>query len=77
MATQDKPAGVNVTALIGARQDGHPGAAERLMSVVYDDLRHLARRQLRREGRAATLRPTELVHESYVRLLGQAGSLRP
>jgi RNA polymerase sigma factor (TIGR02999 family) len=45
------------------------------MSVVYDDLRRLARRQLRREGRAATLRPTELVHESYVRLLGQAGTV--
>jgi RNA polymerase sigma factor (TIGR02999 family) len=78
MATEDRrpgPSAASVTALIGAWQDGQPGAAERLMSVVYDDLRRLARRQLRREGRAATLRPTELVHESYVRLLGQAGAL--
>jgi RNA polymerase sigma factor (TIGR02999 family) len=65
----------NVTALLGAWQDGDPGAAERLMALVYDDLRRLARRHLRGEGRAATLRPTELVHESYVRLLGQAGAL--
>lgn len=78
MATHDRrssPSAANVTALIGAWQDGQPGAGERLMSVVYDDLRRLARRQLRREGRAATLRPTELVHESYVRLLGQAAAL--
>jgi RNA polymerase sigma factor (TIGR02999 family) len=77
MAAEDSrspPSAANVTALIGAWQGGQPGAAERLMSVVYDDLRRLARRQLRREGRAATLRPTELVHESYVRLLGQAGT---
>jgi RNA polymerase sigma factor (TIGR02999 family) len=78
MAAEDSrspPSAANVTALIGAWQGGQPGAAERLMSVVYDDLRRLARRQLRREGRAATLRPTELVHESYVRLLGQAGTV--
>jgi RNA polymerase sigma factor (TIGR02999 family) len=78
MATQDRrpgPSAANVTALIGAWQDGQPDAAERLMSLVYEDLRRLARRQMRREGHAATLRPTELVHESYVRLLGQAASL--
>lgn len=79
MATRGKrtgPSNANVTALIGAWQDGKPGAAEELMSVVYDDLRRLARGQLQREGRAATLRPTELVHESYLRLLGQAGALQ-
>jgi RNA polymerase sigma factor (TIGR02999 family) len=78
MGTENRqlgPSAANVTALIGAWQDGQPGAGERLMSVVYDDLRRLARRQLRREGGAATLRPTELVHESYVRLLGQAAAL--
>jgi RNA polymerase sigma factor (TIGR02999 family) len=64
-----------VTTLIGAWQDGQSGAGERLMSLVYDDLRRLARRQLRREGPAATLRPTELVHECYLRLLGQAATL--
>jgi RNA polymerase sigma factor (TIGR02999 family) len=77
MATRDGSsggAGTNVTALLGAWQDGRPGAAERLMSFIYDDLRRLARRQLRREGRAATLRPTELVHESYVRLLAQVAA---
>lgn len=73
--TRAGPSAESVTALIGAWQDGQPGAGERLMSVVYEDLKRLARRQLRREGRAATLRPTELVHESYVRLLGQARAL--
>jgi RNA polymerase sigma-70 factor (ECF subfamily) len=64
----------NVTALLRAWQQGQPGAAERLAPVVYEDLRRLARQQLRREGHAPTLRPTELVHETYLRLLGQAGT---
>jgi RNA polymerase sigma factor (TIGR02999 family) len=62
----------NVTALLHAWQKGEAGAAERLTPMVYEDLRRAARRQLRREGPAATLSPTELVHESYLRLLGQA-----
>ena len=64
----------NVTALLRAWQQGHTDAAERLAPVVYADLQRLARQQLRRGGHNATLRPTELVHEAYLRLLAQAGS---
>lgn len=68
------PSSRNVTALLRAWKDGDTAAADRLMPFVYDDLRRVARRQLRREGPAATLSPTELVHESYLRLLGQGAT---
>jgi RNA polymerase sigma-70 factor (ECF subfamily) len=70
--TAPRPSSGNVTALLRAWKGGDTAAADRLMPFVYDDLRRVARRQLRREGPAATLSPTELVHESYLRLLGQA-----
>ena len=54
----------------GARQ-GELSAVESLFPVVYDDLRKVARRLSAREGPGLTLQPTELVHEAYVRLLGQ------
>ncbi len=44
---------------------------ERLMPLVYDELRRLAGRYLRSEGPSATLAPTSLVHEAYLRLAGQ------
>ena len=47
-----------------------PEQAEELMRLVYDDLRDLARRHLRREAPGRTLQPTELVHEAYLRLAG-------
>jgi RNA polymerase sigma factor (TIGR02999 family) len=42
------------------------------MGQVYDELKVLARRALSREQRAITMQPTALVHELYVRLLGQS-----
>jgi hypothetical protein len=42
------------------------------LPAVYDDLRQLAARYLRRERADHTLQPTALVHESYLRLLNQA-----
>jgi RNA polymerase sigma factor (TIGR02999 family) len=49
----------------------HPDspAAESLVVHVYDELRQLARRQLARERRTATIQTTELVHEAYLRLI--------
>lgn len=44
------------------------GALDRLFPLVYDDLRRVAHRQLRRERAGHTLRTTALVHEAYVRL---------
>jgi RNA polymerase sigma-70 factor, ECF subfamily len=46
-------------------------ALERVIPVVYDELRRLAHRQLQREPMGLTLRTTDLVHEAYLRLVGQ------
>jgi len=51
--------------------DGDASALERLMPLVYDELRRLARSHLRRERLALTLEPTVLVHEAYLRLVDQ------
>lgn len=63
-----------VTALLRAWKAGDLAAGDQLTPLVYDDLRRVARRQLRREGRRATLNTNELVHESYLRLVGQTGA---
>ena len=57
-----------VTQLLVAARGGDSGAIDRIVPLVYDDLRALAQRQLRRSARPQTLRPTELVHEAYVKL---------
>lgn len=50
---------------------GDPGALDRMLPLVYGELREVARRQLRRESPAHTLSATGLVHEAYLRLLAQ------
>jgi RNA polymerase sigma factor (TIGR02999 family) len=57
-----------VTRLLQAAQGGETDALERLLPLVYDDLRRLARRQLGYEYAERTLNPTALVHESYLKL---------
>lgn len=61
----------DVTALLRAWSQGDAGAAEKLVPLVYDELRRQAGRHLRRERRDHTLRPTALVHEAYLRMAGQ------
>jgi RNA polymerase sigma factor (TIGR02999 family) len=61
-----------VTRLLHAARQGESAALERLIPLVYDDLRRLARRQLGREYAERTLDPTALVHESYLKLGGGA-----
>src|SRR5262245_39151539 len=46
-------------------------AAERLFPIVYEELRALAESQLRRERSGHTLQPTALVHEAFLKLVGQ------
>jgi RNA polymerase sigma-70 factor, ECF subfamily len=60
-----------VTELLRAFRDGDHGAEGQLFDVVYDALHALARRYMRRERSDHTLQPTALVHEAYVRLVGQ------
>jgi RNA polymerase sigma factor (TIGR02999 family) len=62
--------GGEVTRLLRLARDGDPDALHRVVPLVYDDLRRIARRQLRREGSGHTLDATALVHESYLRLTG-------
>jgi RNA polymerase sigma-70 factor (ECF subfamily) len=60
-----------VTELLRAWGEGDLSALDRLMPLVYDELRRRAAAYLRREGRNQTLQPTALVHEAYLRLVDQ------
>ncbi len=61
-----------ITQALAELAGGDPRAANRLMPLVYDELRRLARQYLRRESNGHTLEPTALVHEAFLRLVGQA-----
>lgn len=60
-----------VTQILQDWSSGDRGAAERLMPLVYDELRRQARHLLARERGTHTLQPTALVHEAYLRLVDQ------
>ena len=64
-----------VTALLHAWRAGDAAAGETLISRIYDDLRRMARVQLRRENHAMTLDPTALVHECFLRLVHQGSAI--
>jgi len=59
----------DVTQLLLAWRGGDAGAFERLVPMVYQDLRRLARNQLRRDHAGWTLQTTGLVHEAWLRLV--------
>jgi RNA polymerase sigma factor (TIGR02999 family) len=61
----------DVTALLVAWSDGDETARSRLVDAVYDELRRVARRHLKRERDDHSLAPTALVHEAYLRLVDQ------
>jgi RNA polymerase sigma factor (TIGR02999 family) len=61
----------NVTALLEAWSEGNLEARDRLIPVVYDELRRRAGGFIRRERSGQTLQPTALVHEVYLRLVDQ------
>ena len=64
-----------VSRITGILQDvkhGDRSAWERLLPVVYDELRNLAARYLRRERKGHTLQPTALVHEAFLKLVDQS-----
>jgi RNA polymerase sigma factor (TIGR02999 family) len=67
----DAPAAGEVTRLLIAWNEGDRGAVERLMPLVYRELRRIAERQFRRERAGHTLQPTAVVHEAYFRLVDQ------
>jgi RNA polymerase sigma factor (TIGR02999 family) len=65
------PDTTGITQLLMAWSDGRRDALDKLVPVVYEDLRRLAAAYLRREGAGHSLQPTALVHEAYVRLIDQ------
>jgi RNA polymerase sigma factor (TIGR02999 family) len=62
----------DVTRLLEEVRQGDRGAVDRLLVAVYDELRQLAARKLAHERPGQTLQATALVHEAYLRLLGDA-----
>jgi RNA polymerase sigma factor (TIGR02999 family) len=60
----------DVTRILEAAQQGDPAAADQLLPLVYEELRRLAARKMANEAAGQTLQPTALVHEAWLRLVG-------
>jgi RNA polymerase sigma factor (TIGR02999 family) len=68
----------DVTRILSAIEQGDPHAAQQLLPLVYQELRLLAAQKLAQEKPGQTLEATALVHEAYLRLVGdQRGSSPP
>ncbi len=59
-----------VTQILSEIEHGNPAAAQRLLPLLYDELRKLAATKLANEKPGQTLQATALVHEAYLRLVG-------
>jgi RNA polymerase sigma factor (TIGR02999 family) len=59
-----------VTQILDAVEGGDPRAAEKLLPLVYEELRKLAAARMASEWDTSTLQPTALVHEAWLRLVG-------
>src|SRR5262245_33691858 len=64
------PKMTDVTRILSAIEQGDPHAAAQLLPLVYEELRQLAAVQMAREKPGQTLDATALVHEAYLRLVG-------
>ncbi len=71
MPTDDSRA---VTLVLKAAAGGDREAAAKLLPLVYEELRKLARARMARLAPGQTLQPTALVHEAYLRVIGSADS---
>ena len=60
----------DITQILSAIENGDPQAAGRLLPLVYQELRRLAQRKMSQEAAGQTLQPTALVHEAFLRLVG-------
>jgi RNA polymerase sigma factor (TIGR02999 family) len=65
-----------VTQILHALEQGDPQAASQLLPLVYDELRRLAAHNLAHEKPGQTLDATSLVHEAYLRLVGEGADVR-
>jgi RNA polymerase sigma factor (TIGR02999 family) len=68
--TLSVPSMNEVTQILNAIAEGDPSAASQLLPLVYDELRKLAAHRLAHQPPGQTLQPTALVHEAYLRLVG-------
>ena len=68
--SQQQPT-LSVTDLLLKARDGDASALADVFPIIYQELRRLAQRQLRKEPDGHTLSPTALVHEAYIRLIDQ------
>jgi RNA polymerase sigma factor (TIGR02999 family) len=59
----------DATLLLTAVEQGDPTAAEKLLELLYEELRRLATSKMAREAPGQTLQPTALVHEAWLRLV--------
>ena len=66
-----------VTRILAALAQGERQAADQLLPLVYNELRHLAAQKLAQETPGQTLQPTALVHEAYLRLIGSSDASAP
>ena len=60
----------DATVMLAAIEAGDPKAAEQLLVLIYDELRRLAASKMAQEAPGQTLQPTALVHEAWLRLVG-------
>jgi len=65
-----------LTILLAAARNGDGKAAQQAFSLLYDDLRRLARSRLRQHQQFTLLDTTSLVHESYLKLVGVSEQYR-
>ena len=61
----------NITQLLNEANHGNREALDKLLPIVYDELRHLAHKHLRNEHNPPSLQTTELIHDVYLKLVGQ------
>lgn len=71
MSAADDAQGREITDALVALREGSPSAMDRLVPLVYDQLRRIAHRQLGSEPTGHTLSTTGLVHEAYLKLVDQ------
>src|SRR5262249_62399444 len=62
----------DVTVVLDAIKSGDPEAPAQLLPLVYEELRRLATHRLAREAPGHSLQATDLVHEAYLRLVGES-----
>src|ERR1700712_3437365 len=62
---------LEITGLLAECQNGNREALDELFPLIYDELKRVAANKLKNERPGHTLQPTALVHEAYLRLIGQ------